>query len=66
MKTMTWGNPYTHEEYSRTSYNAEDIKGMSTNECEWCGNTNAKGGLFEYERTGHYFCSKDCFKAYHS
>jgi len=56
------GNPYTHEEHSRTSHAAWELSGIHT--CEWCGQRNGHKGLFEYDHTGKLFCSKQCFIAY--
>ncbi len=64
MRTIESGNPYTREEHIRTAYNAKDLENMSTEECEWCGSVNRYGGLFEYNGTGHYFCSKGCYRTY--
>ena len=72
-KKVEWGNPYTHEEHSRTSYSKEDIllNRVSTRcfgrekNCEWCGQLNRHGGLFEYNDSGKLFCSKSCHDTYY-
>ena len=71
-KTIEWGNPYTHETHSRASFSSDDL---ATNNvpsfyfgkektCEWCGNLNRTGGLFEYNNSGKLFCSKGCHRSY--
>ena len=56
---MTWGNPYTHEEHSRTCIpNLEGHK-----KCDWCGNNPKR--LFKYDGDIHRFCNKICYKDYH-
>ena len=63
-KKVEWGNPYTHEEHSRTSYSKKDL-GVREN-CEWCGQLNRHGGLFEYNNSGKLFCSKGCHDTYYN
>ena len=63
MNRIEWGNPYSHEEHCRNSYPSDELRQDET--CAWCGNRNAKDGLFEYYDTGVKFCSKGCFKAYY-
>ena len=70
-KKVEWGNPYTHEEHSRTSYSKEDMKchnfpPYSAGTCEWCGQLNRHGGLFEYNDSGKLFCSKSCHDTYYN
>jgi hypothetical protein len=60
---IEWGNPYTHEEHSRTSWAAEELGEHET--CEWCGNRNGHGGLFQYNEMPKKFCCKDCYETYY-
>jgi hypothetical protein len=70
MNTITWGNPYTHEEHKRTSYNKNDLlHGYGV--CNWCG--NVKTTLYTYDvmpapnlmgQKVALFCGKECYKAY--
>lgn len=62
MKTIEWGNPYNHEEHSRTSYNKNDLDQFET--CAWCGERNRRNGLFSYDKHDEKFCSKECFTVY--
>lgn len=62
--TIEWGNPYTHEQHSRTSYHRNELNWQTT--CEWCGTLNGHGGLFEYDKSGKLFCSKQCHNIYFS
>jgi hypothetical protein len=63
MKTITSGNPYTHEEHERTSYNV--AKGETAKKtCSWCGQEQQT--LYQYDRTKGVFCSKSCWRSYHS
>jgi len=64
MKKSFWGNPYTHEEHSKTTWAREDIRKDET--CDWCGNRNRWDGLFSYDGDTHKFCSKGCARAYHN
>lgn len=64
MRKIEWGNPYTHEEYSRTTYSKKDLHPKET--CHWCGNRNRFGGLFSYNCSPKKFCSKECHKIYYS
>ena len=68
MKTIESGNPYTHEEHSRTSYSKEDIETgvCSATDCAWCGGLNQYDGLFEYNESGQVFCSKSCHDSYYN
>lgn len=61
-KKMEWGNPYTHEEYSRTSYCKDELFKDQT--CEWCGHRNSYNGLFAYNGSEELFCSKECYRIY--
>jgi len=62
--TIEWGNPYTHEEHSRTSYHWHELNDNTT--CAWCGNRNGYNGLFEYDHSDKLFCSKECHNIYFS
>lgn len=70
MEYNVWGNPFTHEEHSRTTYSKEDLdqeilpfkKPRQT--CAWCGQRNRFDGLFEYDNSGVLVCSKVCHKTY--
>ena len=62
MQTMTWGNPYTHEEHSRTTYTSKDLlHGYGV--CDWCGQVRFR--LYQYDGRKGIFCAKDCYRSYH-
>ena len=70
MKYTTWGNPYTHSQYSRTTYQKKDLavyrRGYGV--CTWCG--NAKHTLYRYNDAepiklmGQFvklYCNRSCY-----
>lgn len=61
--TITWGNPYTHEEHSRTTYTRKDF--LYTDwACSWCG--QRKPRLYGYDGRPRIFCDKQCYQAFYS
>ena len=65
----TCGNPYTHSEYSRTTYQKKDLL-YGYGVCDWCG--NIKHTLYRYndstpvELMGQkvkLYCNKSCYEA---
>lgn len=64
-----WGNPYTHEEHSRTTWTAIAWSNYSYRpsimkfSCDWCG--CEKQRLYSYDGDDmHKFCNKECKEAY--
>ena len=69
MKHTTWGNPYTHTEYSRTTYGKQDLL-YGYGVCDWCG--NVKHTLYRYNdgapiqlmgQKVKLYCNKSCYEA---
>ena len=79
MKHTTHGNPYTHAEYTRTTYQTRDLL-YGYGLCTWCG--NSRRTLYRYNDsepiqlmgqtvaapsvTGHavnLYCNKSCYNA---
>ena len=65
----TWGNPYDHSEYSRTTWTAATwrqgyARGAKAEfSCDWCGST--KTCLYRYDGDeAHKFCNKECKECY--
>ena len=70
MKYTTWGNPYTHSQYSRTTYQKKDLL-YGYGVCAWCG--SIKHTLYRYndavkaELVGqkvNLYCNKSCYESY--
>ena len=59
--TMTWGNPYTHEEHSRTTYSKRDLL-YGYGCCDWCGQIRYR--LYSYDGHKGIYCNKDCYDSY--
>ena len=69
MKYTTWGNTYTHTEYSRTTYQKTDLL-YGYGECHWCG--NIKHTLYRYNDDTplqlnnpqvKLYCDKSCYQS---
>lgn len=58
--TITWGNPYTHEEHTRTCYSAKDLL-YGYGVCSWCGQIRTR--LYTYNGSNKLVCNKECYKA---
>ncbi len=70
MTRQEWGNPYTHEEHSRTCYARAEAP---ADNCDWCGQKPKR--LYNYDgwrvgTLGHsrpaVYCNRQCHNAYHS
>lgn len=61
-KTTYRGNPYTHEEHSRTVYGAKDLL-YGYGVCDWCGQIRHR--LFSYDGRRGIFCNQECFRAFY-
>ena len=68
--TITWGNPYTHEEHSRTTYTAKDFLYGSSEKvrrhgatCDWCG--QVRGRVYAYDGGSKVFCNRNCYQDYY-
>ena len=60
--TREWGNPYTHEEHSRTTYTARDLLyGYAT--CDWCGQVRDR--VNSYDGRPKVFCNRECYRDYY-
>lgn len=69
-------DPFAREEIHRQTVRPFRVNGIAAKTgCKWCGNTNAKGNLFQYrvESDGGrkseipgLFCSIGCMRIYHS
>mgnify|MGYP001581414318 CR=1 FL=1 len=61
MNTITTGNPYTHEERTRTSYGRKDLL-YGYGVCDWCG--QIKHRLYSYDGNQKIFCNRECYRSY--
>ena len=61
--TLTWGNPYTHEEHTRTCYSAKDLM-YGYGICEWCGQIRHR--LYTYDGSNKLVCHLECYKSLYS
>lgn len=59
MSILSWGNPYTHEEYTRECVSNR----IDKDQCPWCGNKPDR--LYKYNNNPGYFCNIKCYKAYY-
>jgi len=57
---ITWGNPYTHKEHTRTCYSAKDLL-YGYGVCEWCGQIRTR--LYAYNGSKKLVCNKECYEA---